>query len=417
VNLRSTSIARLAVFAMLWHSALAETVDSDPSPPIFSFSGFGTAGEVHSSQDQADFTGSVFQPNGAGYTRRWSPEVDSLLGAQLTANIAPKLSAVLQVIAEQNYNGTFTPHVEWANLKYQFTPDFSVRIGRVELPTFLFSDTRKVGYTYPWVRPPIEVYTLLPITASDGAGLSYRLSANDFTNTTQGSEVQNSTPLPGNGSRAMGRDSFNFSNTSEYKSLTFRVSYQHARLSIKSLDGFLDNFRMFGPQGIAIADKYDSDDKPVETEVIGASYDPGHWFVISEWGHARFNSFLGELTGWYVSGGYRAGQFTPYVTYAHVSAASHSDPGLTLTALPPALAGFASGLNAALNSILQASIPDQSTVSLGARWDCAKNIDLKAQFDHTRISADSDGTLINIQPGFRPGSTVNLFSATVDFVF
>src|ERR1700683_742549 len=156
---------------MLWHSAQAETVDSDSSPPIFSFSGFGTAGEVHSSQDQADFTGSVFQPNGAGYTRRWSPEVDSLLGAQLTANIAPKLSAVLQVIAEQNYNGTFTPHVEWANLKYQFTPDFSVRIGRVELPTFLFSDTRKVGYTYPWVRPPIEVYTLLPITAGDRAGL------------------------------------------------------------------------------------------------------------------------------------------------------------------------------------------------------------------------------------------------------
>jgi hypothetical protein len=401
---------------MLWHSAHAETADSDSSPPIFSFSGFGTLGEVHSSQDQADFTNSVFQPNGAGYTRRWSPEVDSLLGAQLTANIAPKLSAVLQAIAEQNYDGTYTPHVEWANLKYQFTPDFSVRIGRVEEPTFLFSDTRKVGYTYPWVRPPIEVYTLIPITASDGAGFSYRLNAGDITNTTQGADVQNSTPQPGDRGRAIGRESLNLSNTTEYKSLTFRLSYQHVRLSIDSVDGLLDKFRMFGPQGIAIANKFNSDDKPVETELIGASYDPGHWFLISEWGHTRFNSFLGELTGWYASGGYRVGQFTPYVTYAHVSAASNSDPALTLTGLPPALAGFASGLNAALNSILQA-IPDQGTISLGARWDCAKNIDLKAQFDHTRISAGSDGTLINIQPGFRPGSTVNLFSATVDFVF
>jgi hypothetical protein len=138
--------------------------------------------------------------------------------------------------------------------------------------------------------------------------------------------------------------------------------------------------------------------------------------VISEWAHARLNSFLGDNTAWYASGGYRVGQFTPYVTYAHESAASNSDPGLALTGLPPAAAGFAAGLNAGLNAILQA-IPAQSTVSLGTRWDFAKNLDLKVQFDHTRIGADSDGSLINIQPGFRPGGTVNLFSATVDFVF
>jgi hypothetical protein len=38
-----------------------------------------------------------------------------------------------------------------------------------------------------------------------------------------------------------------------------------------SLDGFLDSFKMFGPEGVAIADKYNSDNKPVVTEVISAS--------------------------------------------------------------------------------------------------------------------------------------------------
>jgi hypothetical protein len=409
---------RFAVMALLTLPVCAVGADAESSSgsSIFSFSGFGTVGETHSSEDNADFVGSIFQPNGAGHTRSWSPEVSSLFGGQLSARITPALSAVVQVIAEQNYDGTFRPHVEWANIKYQFTPDFSVRIGRMELPTFLFSDTRKVGYTYPWVRPPVEVYSLLPITASDGGGFSYRLNLGDVTNTTQGSYVQSNTPQPNNRGTAIARDSANISNTTEYKALTFRVSYQHARLTIASLDGFLDNFRMFGPQGIAIADKYDADSKPVETEVIGASYDPGHWFVISEWAHARLNSFLGDNTSWYASGGYRFGQFTPYVTYAHESAASNSDSGLALTGLPPAAAGFAAGLNAGLNAILQA-IPAQSTVSLGTRWDFAKNLDLKVQFDHTRIGADSDGSLINIQPGFRPGSIVNLFSATVDFVF
>jgi hypothetical protein len=410
----SPSLTLIALFAPLCCVG-ADAGGSGPDK-IFSFSAFGTLGVVHSSQQQADFTGSIFQPNGAGYTRSWSAAVDSLIGAQLTANILPKLSAVLQVIAEQNYDGTFTPHVEWANIKYQFTPDLSVRVGRVELPTFLFSDTRKVGYTYPWVRPPIEVYGLLPITASDGAGFSYRLNVGDLTNTTQGSYVQSNTQQPNGHGEADARNSFNISNTSEYKSLTFRLSYQHARLTITSLDGFLDAFRTFGPQGVAIADKYEADGKAIVTEVIGASYDPGHWFVISEWGHTRFNSFLGENTAWYASGGYRAGEFTPYVTYGREGAASNSDPGLTLTGLPPALAGFAAGLNAGLNAVLE-SIPAQSTVSLGVRWDFMKNLDLKLQADHTRLGADSAGTLINLQPGFRLGSTVNLFSAAVNFVY
>jgi hypothetical protein len=416
MSLCSTRFSVIALITMPLCAVGAENADSGSGQSIFSFSGFGTVGEVHSSEDKADFSASIFQPNGAGHTRSWSPEVDSLIGGQLSARITPQLSAVVQLIAQQNYDGTYRPHVEWANIKYQFTPDLSARIGRVELPTFLFSDSRKVGYTYPWVRPPIEVYSLLPITASDGADFSDRLNLGDFTNTTQGSYVQSSTPQPDNRGNAIAKDSINFSNTTEYKSFTFRVSYQHARLTIASLDGFLDTFRMFGPQGIAIANKYDSDNKPVVTQVIGASYEPGHWFVISEWGHAQLNSFLGETTSWYASSGYRVWQFTPYVTYSHESAASNSDPGLTLAGLPPAIAGFAAGLNAGLNSILQA-IPAQSTISLGTRWDFAKNVDLKVQFDHTRIGADSDGTLINIQPGFRPGGTVNIFSATVDFVF
>src|ERR1700684_422544 len=130
MNLRSTRFAAFALVGMPLCAVSADTVP-DSGSSVFSFSGFGTVGETHSSEDKADFTASIFQPNGAGHTRIWSPEVDSLIGGQL--------SAVVQVIAQQNYDGTYRPHVEWANVKYQFTPDLSARIGRVELPTFLFS--------------------------------------------------------------------------------------------------------------------------------------------------------------------------------------------------------------------------------------------------------------------------------------
>src|SRR5687767_2068597 len=141
---------------------------AEPPTSKFSFSGFGTGGFVHSSEENADFTSTFSKPTGAGYSDSWSSDVDSLIAGQLTANFTPKLSAVLQVISEQNHDGTYQPHVEWANVKIQLTPDFSVRAGRMVLPSLLVSDTRKVGFTYPWVRPPLEVYSLLPVTWTDG---------------------------------------------------------------------------------------------------------------------------------------------------------------------------------------------------------------------------------------------------------
>ena len=74
------------------------------------------------------------------------------------------------------------------------------------------------------------------------------------------------------------------------------------------------------------------------------------------------------------------------------------------------------GLNAGLNAVL-AQTAVQNTISVGSRWDVIKNIDLKVQYDHTRLGAGSTGLLGDVQPGLRPGSTFNLFSVVVDFVF
>src|SRR3984957_9110065 len=136
--------------ARLWYLAVAtqlvsplyavgaEVSDQLPAPSIFSFSAFGTVGVVHSSQANADFTNSTFTPNGAGYTRSWSPEVETLIGGELSARITPEFSSVIQVIVQQNYDGTSQPHSERANIKCRFPPDFSVHVGSVEMSSFLF---------------------------------------------------------------------------------------------------------------------------------------------------------------------------------------------------------------------------------------------------------------------------------------
>lgn len=408
----------LTLLALVLYTAGAHA--ADPVPSIFSFNAFGTLGVAHSSEEKADFISTGFKPNGAGYSQAWSLDVDSLIAGQLTARITPKLSAIVQVIAEQNYDDTYTPHVEWANIKYQFTPDFSVRAGRIVLPVFMVSDSRKVGYSNPWVRTPVELYSLVPITTSDGVEASYRIRVSEFTNTFQASYSRSTTKLPAasRGGSVKAKDAWGISYTGEYRNATIHLAYHRTnKLIYESIKPLFDGFRQFGAEGIVIADRYDPNDKPVTFIGIGGIYDPGAWFVTAEWGYTKSNSLLGERTAWYVSGGYRFGKFTPYLTYAQRDVHSNtSDPGLTLSVLPPFLAGSAAALNANLNASL-ASQPVQQTISFGTRWDFMENFDLKLQFDHTDIGAGSPGTLINAQPGFKPGGSFDVFSATVDFVF
>jgi hypothetical protein len=415
IECMSYKLTPIALLALALYSAGARA--DDPGTSMFSFGGFGTLGVVHSSENQADFTSSTIRPNGAGHSHAWSADVDSLIAAQVTANLNPQLSAVLQVVSEQNYDNTYRPQVEWANIKYQFTPDISIRAGRIVLPAFLVSDYRKVGYANPWVRPPTEVYSLIPISSSDGVDASYRVYVGEFINTVQGTYGQSEPKLPAGGGTAKAKNAWGISDTAEYGAATVHITYHRTNLTLESFKPLFDGFRQFGPEGNAIADKYDSNNKPFAFIGLGAMYDPGGWFVMAEWGATDSHSVIGKRAAWYASGGYRLGKFTPYLTYAQAKAESNtSDPGLTLSALPPFLAGPAAALNGGLNVSL-GTVPVQKTISIGGRWDFAKNAALKLQFDQTRIGAGSPGTLIDIQPGFQPGGKVNVFSATIDFVF
>ncbi len=384
--------------------------------PNFSFNGFGTFGVVHSDEDRADFASNLFAPDGAGYTRAWSPEVDSVLGVQLTANLTSRLTGILQVVSEQQYDENYTPTVEWANLTFDITPDLSVRVGRMVQPSFMVSEYRKVRYATPWVRPPKEVYDMIPVTNADGIDMSYRFRFNGFTNTLRamygGRDADTS-----DGSEVSASDTIVLRNTLEWGTVSLFASYTRFRLTIEGLTPFFDAFRQFGARGVAIADRYDVDSKRVKLMSLGLRYDPGEWFVMGEWARSSSRTFIGDIRGWYITGGYRFKAFTPYVTLAQVQAHSDtSDPGLSLAGLPPAQAAQAAGLNAALNQIL-GSAAQQKSISLGVRWDFIRNAALKVQYQHLDLDEGSPGVLTNIQPGFEPGGSVNLFSAAIDFVF
>jgi len=409
----------VALVAILSCNAAAAEL-SLPEPSIFSFSGYGTIGLAHSSEHKADFVANDLQYRGAGHSRNWSPDVDSRIGAQVSAQFTPQTSAVVQVTSEQRYDGTYAPAVEWANIKYAATPDFSVRAGRIVLPNFLVSDYRKVGFANVWVRPPVEVYGLVPLTNSDGIDISWRKRFGEVSNTVQLSYGNSSAKIPNDDTASgevSGKHGIGIFDTIEYGAATLHLSYFQADLTIGPYRPLADGFRNFGSEGNALADKYDTNNKPFSFIGIGGMYDPGKWFVAGEWGIIDTNSVYGKRAAWYTSGGYRVDKFTPYVSYARTSVRSQtSDPGLTLSSYPANARPTAAALNYSLNSVLQGA-PVQETISVGVRWDLARNTALKIQYDHSNIINGSPGTLVNVQPGFVTGGTFNVVSITVDFLF
>jgi hypothetical protein len=330
------------------------------------FSGFGTLGAVHSNYVEADFIAAVSQPNGVGYSRKWSVTPDSDLGAQANFDLPGNLSGVVQVLSRYDAEGNYKPSVEWANLKYDVTPDLAVRIGRILLPTYDHADVRNVGYSLPWVRVPVEITYASTATHSDGLDVLYQLHSGAFTQDLQlqwGTSMQD---LPGMAFTSNRARIAMFSDTLRYGDANLHLVYQQSDTA-QNIPGRL---RLMGG---------------------GLSYDPGPWFVSGDSNYTQ-SGYFGDLLSWYVSAGMRFGRFAPYAFYSTMHQESVGTSTLT-------------------------SLGNQHTVAAGVRWDFVKNLDFKLQLEQVTLDSLNDTvSFANLQPGARVGDKTHVISISLDFL-
>jgi hypothetical protein len=358
-------------------AAPANTVLADQ--PMFKFGGFGTLGVTHSSMKLGDYVIDSDMPKGAGISNDWSMSNNIRVTAHITADLTPKVSAILQVDSEYRSDGTYRPEVEWFNVKYAFTPNVYMRVGRIALPTFMDSENRDVGYSYAWVNAPVDLYHQLSIPSSDGVDFVFRSEIGEAGNIVKAIYGTNTESSPNTESTS--KDLWGVFDTIEYGPATLHLSYQQRRSSTLNLQ-----------TGISSAWNNSRDLS------VGASYDPGNWFVISEWVQHRTTA---KVDAMYVSGGYRINKFTPYILY------SQNSPGSFLPGSPPPSTEAIERANRA-----------QSTTGMGVRWDFMRNFDFKIQYDQVKLSDSSNGYLINVPTGvILYGSKFHVITAVVDFVF
>lgn len=101
----------------------------------------------------------------------WSFGAESSLGLQGNFTVDDKLSATLQVVARGG--NSYRADVDWAYLSYELTPKLLLQAGHKRLPIYYYSDFMYVGYSYPWVRPPSDLYGW-QVYGYNGANLLFR---------------------------------------------------------------------------------------------------------------------------------------------------------------------------------------------------------------------------------------------------
>jgi hypothetical protein len=261
---RTIAYTVLAVFMVTTNVVYA-------SNSTFKFAGFGTLGVSHSSEHHGDYVLDGTIPDGVGLSHDWFAGNDSRIGIQASGSISPKIEGVLQVISEYQYDKSYHLEIEWANIKYQIAPNLNIRAGRIALPTFLSSDTRKVGYSYAWIHPPIDLYRQLALTNSDGVDATIHSYVGDATNRIKLIYGRNVADRPNSVSTA--KNLWGVFDTLQYDAITLHVGYQEREAS-----------SMNRTTGIAGAWVRNTDLS------IGASWDVGNWFATSEWIQRKSNT-------------------------------------------------------------------------------------------------------------------------------
>jgi len=161
-----------------------------------------------------------------GVTKNLSFDNDSKFGLQVNAEVAENMQAVAQILARGSKDN-YAMDIAWAYLDYRVASNLNLRGGKVKEPVFLISDYFEVGYAYPWIRPPQEVYRNNPINTINGLQMLYAANLGGVNFLLQPYVGSNTDDVPGTGGQAqfLAEKFYGAAMQLSNPSFTFQVSY------------------------------------------------------------------------------------------------------------------------------------------------------------------------------------------------
>lgn len=421
--LRTFRFAGYALFvAVCSASSFSQEISANVSP--WAFSGYGTLGYNRDSSDILRFTRDSAQTTAENQNQgSWQP--DSRMGLQLAYTFNPQTEVVAQVVLRERPKQSFNNSLEWAYLSYRLAPELQVRLGRVGADFFLLSDYRNVGYAQTTLRPDWNFYNNIALFSLDGADIAYSSIGSDGARWTGKLQA-------GEGGAAISGLDLRFHNfwslalTRETDNWRLKASVAGANIKTKSAD--LDNL-LTGLSGVAAlgipgvsseADGYAHrlilDNTKALYMSIGAAFDNGTWLAQGE--HSQIYAGAGSplfVTAQYLMVGRRWGSVTPFVSWSQAHA--NQDMATATTDWSLFLGPTGAALQTGAMLAIDVGRNDQTTTSIGIRWDFYKQAALKVQWDFIDIHNKGYGLWRPPLTHNQSGEQVNLLSTSIDWVF
>lgn len=350
------------------------------------FNGFFSTGYARASND-AGF---------AGVTEKTSVADLSLLALQGTFDVTDKSQVVMQLVGRGADD--WDPQMEWAYLSHRPTNNLQLRVGKMRIPFFLYSDSLEVGYAQPWARPPQSVYGPIAVTSYVGADASYTLNFDNSSLIATG--FSGFTDEDGNSGDVQLRNIFglNLSWTDYIWTLRAVAATAEADIDATRLGALAADNGITLPAGTTVL--ADGDDGNFFG--LGATYDDGRWQIIGEVTRVELDGKFADTDSAYLSVGHRFGAWTPYLAFGWIE--SQDDDERTGAFIP----GFVP------ESILNY---DREEFSVGTRWDITPGVAIKADITHARGLDDGPGNLNTPYMLTTNTDSTNVYTVKIDSAF
>jgi len=299
----------------------------------------------------------------------------SFSGTRVGINIRAKIndkfrfaSQLFSVKQEDNYS----VHLDWGFGTLQLSENVDFSAGKLKFPIGLVNEYVDVGYAYPWLVAPQSLYSRLgapngpQVTreAYTGANLLWTIPYEDWTYDVNlfGGEVN----LEGTNVRQLG-------------GIVLKADWDDQLLiKLSSYQGTMRNVDIEDNPAMSAA----MEDQKHRVNSFGIKADINNYLAIFEISNVKMGDLSAmKATTWYSTFGYQLGEFLPHLTYQQYK---QGDP----------------------------VEDDQTTVTLGLRWDILK--DVAAKFEISQIKLDSGLGLFAEQP---EDDTVTMLGIGIDTVF
>ncbi len=361
------------------------------------FDGFMTVGAAinNDTKNKNTYLGSL---GDRGITNDPTFETDTRFGLQISSDVADNMSVVAQILGtgvDQNFNAV----VEWAYIDYKMNDYASIHAGKIKQPVYLVNDYIEVGYAYPWIRPPSEVYYLNnPLDTVNGVELMLQFPIGNGTLSFLPYFGSNRSNIPNTGGAYFQAEKI-YGMDVKYSGRGYTVHASDFHCGrVDTTGSFNIDTPAFGP---IKADLNGSGECNVSA--VGLNLDISNVVVYAEWQKRTTTNKLsrpfGDQTGWYTTFGYRMGKWLPHITFAGI------DGTASIYGLPNN--GAITGGSGSGKFSMNFPVSIQTSITAGLRYEVNDSAALKMEYEVVDVNTDQN-TLKNAnEPGGGPTPYVN----------